>query len=369
MSRLLKKNIDVKLLKYLTLFYTFLTLISLIKKSYFKNLEEGRFTSYSWFELIAYNVFLDWLVVIIFMTFISILTKKMFDKNLSVKVIASIHLILSFFIGYFIFFTTSLILYITGYYTTIDFAMTNVTFRHFMIVVDLNFLFYFAMLGIIYSYYYTKRIKNIEIQKATLQTQLISTKMNVLKSQLHPHFVFNTLNSISSLIEIDTEKSQNLIADFGDLFRGILEIKDEHLIPLEKDLSLLDKYIDIISVRFSDHLTIKKNIENGIKNTLVPNMIIQPLIENAIKHGYSYHKTELIIELSIYKKSNYLIIVIKNDGKLLDKTFNQLIKKGFGLKNTQERLQTLFNADFEFIIRNNKDNSGVEAFIKFPATI
>ncbi|MGV6828293.1 MAG: sensor histidine kinase [Flavobacteriales bacterium] len=244
--------------------------------------------------------------------------------------------------------------------------MNNVTFRHFMLVIDLNFLVYFAMLGIIYGYYYLQKIKGIEAQKNRLQQQLINSKMNVLKSQLHPHFVFNTLNSISSLIDIDKNKSQNLIADFGDLFRGILEIKNEHLIPLEKEINLLDKYIDIISVRFSDHLIINKNIEEELKDCLVPNMIIQPLLENAIKHGYSYNKTNLIIDLSIFKKEKYLIIIIENDGDLLNEKFNELLGLGTGIRTTQERLYTLFGSNFKFILKNNKAKTGVLAFIKIP---
>ena len=109
------------------------------------------------------------------------------------------------------------------------------------------------------------------------------TNLNMLKAQLHPHFIFNTLNSISALVEIDKEKSQNLIADFGDLFRDILEFKDENLIPLRKELEILDKYIAIISVRFSDHLSIEKEIENDVENELVPHMLLQPMVENAIK--------------------------------------------------------------------------------------
>lgn len=367
MSKFFKKYFDLKLLKYLVVFYTFVILIDVSKKSYFKFNGEGRFVNYSWFELFTYNIFLDWVVVLFFMAIIAILTKLMFEKGLNDKVILFSHLFLSFFMGFFIFFATSVIIYFTSdYYTSFKQSMNNVTFRHFMLVIDLNFLVYFAMLGIIYGYYYLQKIKGIEAQKNRLQQQLINSKMNVLKSQLHPHFVFNTLNSISSLIDIDKNKSQNLIADFGDLFRGILEIKNEHLIPLEKEINLLDKYIDIISVRFSDHLIINKNIEEELKDCLVPNMIIQPLLENAIKHGYSYNKTNLIIDLSIFKKEKYLIIIIENDGDLLNEKFNELLGLGTGIRTTQERLYTLFGSNFKFILKNNKAKTGVLAFIKIP---
>ena len=204
------------------------------------------------------------------------------------------------------------------------------------------------MVGIINVYYYIKKVKDINLQKSQLETQIANTRLKMLKSQLHPHFMFNTLNTISSLIEEDIEKSQNLIADFGDLFREILEFKDQNLISLKQEISLLDKYIDIISVRFSDHLVIRKKIEPGLENVRVPSLIIQPLLENAVKYGYSYNVTELNINLKIFKEGDYLSILIENDGTLLENSFDELLSQGLGIQNTNDRLQTLFENDHVF---------------------
>lgn len=363
----LKKYIDFTLLKYLTIFYTVCVLLNLSKKVYWKLNGFSFYKDLSWFELLSYNVFLDWIVVLLFMLFISYLTKLMFEKwgAKEWKKIIGVHLFFSFFIGYFIFFTSSMIIFLIG---EISFAgaMSNVTFEHFIRVVELNFLVYFSMIGIINVYYYIKKVKNIELQTTQLQAHLATTKLNMLKSQLHPHFIFNTLNSISSLIEIDKEKSQNLIADFSDLFRDILEYKDENLIPLLRELQLLEKYVDIILVRFSDHLVIKKDIEAGLDTKLVPTMLLQPIVENAIKHGYSYDKTELTVVIRIYEKSKQLCIEIENNGTPLDKSFKQLLKNGTGLKNTFDRLTTLYEDDFKFIVKNKKDNSGVYTVIRIP---
>ncbi len=363
---MLRKYIDFKLLKYLAAFYTVLVIISTLKKVYLKT--HGFYETTSWYALITYNIILDWVIVLVFMVFISNLTKKMFEKWSDWRKILAVHLFFSFFIGYFIFFVAALIIYLLGDYTT-EQVVNNVSFNHFMLVVELNFLVYFSMIGIINVYYYIKKVKDINLQKSQLETQIANTRLKMLKSQLHPHFMFNTLNTISSLIEEDKEKSQNLIADFGDLFREILEFKDQNLISLKQELSLLDKYIAIISVRFSDHLVIRKYIEPGLENVRVPSLIIQPLLENAVKYGYSYNVTELNINLKICKEGDYLSIHIENDGTLLENSFDELLSQGLGIQNTNDRLQTLFGNDHVFIVRNNEDSSGVEALVKIPFSI
>ncbi len=364
---MLKKFIDIKLLKYLAVFYTIVVLLVQFRKSYYKVLDTPTYGPLSWGQLFNYGVFIDWIVVIVFMAFISYLTKLMFEKwgAKGWKKIIWVHLFFSFFIGYVIFFVTAVISFLIGE-TTVSEASRYMSFNHFIAVVEVNFLTYFAMIGIINVYYYIKKVRNIEIQKAQIETHLATANLNMLKAQLHPHFIFNTLNSISALVEIDTEKSQNLIADFGDLFRDILEFKDENLIPLYKELALLDKYIAIISVRFSDHLSIEKEIENNVENQLVPHMLLQPMVENALKHGYGYNTTELKIKLKIYKDEKYLFIEIENDGELLTKTFEELLKNGTGLKNTQDRLKTLYGNEVSFKVENTKNNNKVVTFIKLP---
>lgn len=363
---MLKKYIDIKLLKYLAVFYTIVVLLVQFRKSYYKVLGTTSYGPLSWGQLFNYGVFIDWIVVIAFMAFISYLTKLMFEKwgAQGWKKIVWVHLFFSFFIGYVIFFVTAVISFLIGEASVAE-ASRYMSFNHFVAVVEVNFLVYFAMIGIINVYYYIKKVRNIEIQKAQIETHLATAKLNMLKAQLHPHFIFNTLNSISALVEIDKEKSQNLIADFGDLFRNILDFKDENLIPLQKEIALLDKYITIISVRFSDHLSIEKNIETDVENELVPHMLLQPMVENALKHGYGYNTTELKVILKIYKNAEYLFIEIENDGELLTQSFEELLQSGTGLKNTQDRLKTLYGNEVEFTLNNNSSN-GVVTFIKIP---
>ena len=361
--------IDRKLLFYLGAFYIIPVLIDFGRKAYWKSNNMYEYQYQSWLDLVVHNIFIDWIVVIIFMSLAAYMTKKMFENNITWKVILAIHLFLSFFIGYLIFFISILIVYLFDNDFGIGLVIKNMSLDHFISLALMNFLVYFSMIGIATVYYYIKKVKNIELQKSKLQSQLATTKLNVLKSQIHPHFMFNTLNSISSLIEIDKEKSQNLIADFGDLFRSVLEFNEDTLITLKKELILLDKYIDIVSVRFSDHLEINTNVFIKNLNVQIPSMLIQPIIENAIKYGYSYSKTELKIDISISIDNKYLCVEVENNGEAIDSDFHELLNKGTGLQNIYERLKTLYIDNFEFKFENKIDLTGVVAFIKIPATL
>ena len=190
--------------------------------------------------------------------------------------------------------------------------------------------------------------------------------MKVLTEKLHPHFLFNTLNTIFSLIDINKKKAQNTIVDLSDLLREIIDLKEDNLITLDQELSLLKKYLDIKSIRFYDHLNINLDIEDGIENALIPSTIIQPLVENSIKHGYSLNHPQLDIDISIYKKEKNLVIIIKNNGKKLETSLKNLQKQGIGIKNTIERLQILYKKKFEFILENIPDNNGVITKITIP---
>ena len=359
---MLKKLFNQKLIKYLGVFYAIVTFVQALNSSYFK--AKGYFTHYAWIDIWVYTPISDWTSVMIFMVFSSYITKRMHANNINLKLIFAIHFLLSLGLTIFLMTTVSIkTSLVSGNFDTI---MKNITFSYYIPYLDICFLTYFSMLSIIYGHHYITKIKDSENQKTKLQTQLISTKMNILKAQLHPHFVFNTLNSISSLIVVDKKKSQTLIANFIDLFKGILQNKETHLTSLHNELTLLDKYIGIIIERFSDHLIIKKNIDKSLKDALIPNMLLQPLLENAIKHGYSYEKTELVINLTISKKDDNLIITIINNGTLLKKKYRELLKNGIGLKNTNDRLHNLFENNFDFIVKNNETKSGVETFIKIP---
>jgi hypothetical protein len=232
-----------------------------------------------------------------------------------------------------------------------------------MSVIDLNFLIYFSMISIVYSFYYFEKTKKVELEKSQLANQLSNSKLNILKYKLHPHFLFNTLNSISTLIETDSKLAQDTVADFGDLLRDLLELKDTSLIPLKEELNISKRYLDIMSLRFSDHLTVLINVEKNIDSILVPSLILLPIIENSIKHGYSYKITNLKIALSIFLKGHKVHITIENNGEPLK---SKKTKYGNGLQNTIDRLKILFKSEYTYTMKNLKNNKGVITTIIIP---
>lgn len=228
---------------------------------------------------------------------------------------------------------------------------------------NLNFLAYVGFVTIIYSYYYIQKAARIETQKAKLSQQLQNVKMQALKSQLNPHFLFNTLNSISSLIKEDTHKAQHMIGNLGGLLREVLLVKEENMITIGNEMTILNKYVEIMQTRFSDHLLIEIVIEKKTEDALIPSMLLQPIIENSFKHGYSYDLTDLRVNLSIYKVNKWLIIQIQNNGMPISLTDND---SGFGIRNIQERLETQFGDNFVFSFSNLENSLGVQTKIKIP---
>lgn len=247
-------------------------------------------------------------------------------------------------------------------------ALETMTWDRFFIDMvsnsNLHFLGYVGFVGIIYCYYYINQNMKIELQKTQISQQLTNVKLEMLKAQLNPHFLFNTLHSISSLIKINPGKAQDMISSLGDLLREIMFIKQEDRLPLDRELDILKKYNDIMLIRFSDHLTIHIDVDDEVQKAMVPSLITQPVVENSIKHGYSSDHTHLEVKIEAYKKNKKLILRIENNGKTFDK--NATINYGTGIKNTIERLETLYNTQYKFSFIPLKHGKGVVTMIEIP---
>lgn len=361
----LKKYLDLNLVLLLAGFYTLFDIIYVGKMAYFRaHFPSGN--EESWLDLLLFTILVDWLVVVTYMTFISISTKRLLDRNYPWIRIITIHTILSILIGLIIRIIFDLFGMITGYINPADY-MVEESVHRFMSVIDLNFLIYFAMVFIIYTYYYLKQVKETEKQRNLLETQLVNTRMKMLSSQLQPHFLFNTLNSISVLADIDAGKAKDTIADLSDFLREILYSSDSNEITLEKELRTLEYYLNILSVRFSNDLRIRKDIDQDLLNKKVPALLLQPLIENSIKHGYSYNHPELEVIISVQSQGNYLVVRVENNGEPVTLSSSELMQKGVGLANIRDRLRNLYGENFFFEIRNKTEGmEGVETVVKIP---
>ena len=364
LSHFVKKYIDLRLVLLLAAFYTLFDIVYLAKIAYVRNfiVEEVK---ESWADILIYYILIDWLIVISYMTFISISTKRLLDKKYSWVRIFIMHTVLSIFIGLVIRFVFDIQGILMGSFSLQQYSIKE-SIDRLILVMDFNFLIYFAMIFIVYTYHYLKRVKESEKQKNQLETQLVNTRMEMLSSQLQPHFLFNTLNSIAVLVEMDAKKAQNTIADLSDFLREILYSGNHYTVLLEKELRILKYYLNILTVRFSDHLEVEKKIEEGLLHQKVPFLILQPIIENSVKHGYSYDHTKLSISIKIYSEKNRMVIKIMNDGESLSLSQEELLAKGVGLSNIRDRLINLYGNKYFFEIRNRPSGAGVETVVEIP---
>ncbi|TVZ28604.1 hypothetical protein JM83_3739 [Gillisia sp. Hel_I_86] len=362
-----KKYVDGKLILLLAGFYTLFYIVFISKTLYMRAYvyEEVK---YNMWEIIVHGYLVDWVIIIAFMTLIAISTKRLIVKKVPWKKIFLLHLLLSLFIGVIIRLVVILYSVIMGELRFSDLNWRD-NLTSFMYVIDLNFLIYFAMILIIYVYYYIDQIREVEEKRGLLEAQLLNTRMKMLTSQLQPHFLFNTLNSISSLVEIDSKLAKDTIADLSDFLREILYNSDAKFIPLHKELTVLEYFLNIVNVRFSDHLTIEKDIDPDLMNINIPAMIIQPIVENSIKHGYSYNHTDLAIKIAVLKKNGHILLMVENNGKHIAQDTQALINSGVGLSNLKERLYNLYGDSHSFIMRNKKDGTGVETLIELPIKV
>lgn len=343
-----KRNLDIRLLQIVAIFSLITAAVTFFRVLYFLIIDEKAYTV---LEVFLKHFIIDWIVVFFFMSIVAIVTRKFFDKNIGYFYIILFHVIVSLCIGWFFSVAHSGALLLIGQITYEEFQYYT-SFSMTVAYLNYTFLTYFGITSIIYTYYYSSRLKTEKLQRALLAEQLTDTRMRVLKSQLQPHFLFNTLHNISSLIETNTKQAQNMLNDLSDLLREVIVLKEDHFNTLAQELYILQKYIDIISIRYSDHLTITTHIAPNIESTPVPLMMIQPIVENAIKHGFSRNTDALQIVVSITEKEEYLCIEIKNNGTPISATLKELTSKGTGISNIMNRLDTLYKNNYTFQVEN-----------------
>ncbi|MDT0676613.1 sensor histidine kinase [Autumnicola musiva] len=359
-----KKFLDWNLVLILAGFYLLFDFVLIAKVAYMQYVMLPA-RPFSWASFLFHNILLDYVIVVSYMTIIASSTKRFLYKKYSWAKIITFHTILSFLIGMVIRLVLDFYSIITSQQGFADYNFSESVYA-FMYVIDLNFLIYFAMVSIIYTYYYLKQVKEAEKRHIKLENQLVTTRMKMLSSQLQPHFLFNTLNSIAVLTDVDAGKAKDTIADLSDFLREILYKSDSNCISLDEELRILKYYLNILNVRFSDHLTINREIEESLRYKKIPALLLQPLIENSIKHGYSYNHTDLVINISVFSRDKKFVLRITNNGESITETHAELMKKGVGLRNIDDRLKNLYGKDYFFEIRNMQPQRGVETLIEIP---
>lgn len=210
--------------------------------------------------------------------------------------------------------------------------------------VYLTLLFYAIQFGIFHIYIYSKELRKQELLSAELKRLNAESELSALKAQLNPHFLYNVFNTINSAIPTTAKNARNMVNELSDLFRYQLKASREELVPLLEEIDFVRKYLDLEHQRFAERLKYEISVDEEIKEELIPPIILQPIVENAIKHGLSSLIEGGVIKIAVHRHNDMLQFSICDTGKGIgSKSKDELLNKGIGLSNTNARLLKTYN--------------------------
>ena len=229
-----------------------------------------------------------------------------------------------------------------------------------------SWLIYWLVAGAWQAYQYYGRYLAGELRMERLERQFTETRLNALRMQLDPHFLFNALNTISSQVERNPKLARGMIEHLGDLLRLSLETRDRQEIPLAEELAFLDHYLTIQQIRFGDRLKVEMRIARDVEYAAVPSLFVQPLVENAIRHGISGRSSGGTVIVSAESAGNQLRIRVLDDGVGLPLGWTLEKSAGLGLSVTRDRITGLHpDGSSRFTIRQ-RAGGGTEAEVRLP---
>ncbi len=221
---------------------------------------------------------------------------------------------------------------------------------------------YALMLGCLYAFTYYNEARDRESQQAKLAAQLSEARLSALRMQLNPHFLFNSLNAITVLVRHQrNDIASQMLEELSDILRHVLRSNPQGETTLNEEIAFLQKYLAIEQVRFSDRLKVKWAINPDVGEALVPEFILQPLVENAVRHGIAARADDGVIEISATEVQGNLVLTVRDNGP----GYQPAIEAGLGLSNTRERVATLYGDSGAVEILNAPDG-GTVATVHFP---
>lgn len=235
--------------------------------------------------------------------------------------------------------------------------------------VEYHVLTYFCLLAVIHAFLYYDKLRQREVKTSRLEAQLALAHLESLKTQLHPHFLFNTLNAISALMHRDVDAADRMIALLSDLLRLSLDRDDRHQVPLKDELSFLERYLAIEKIRFRDRLEVDLDVDDECLGAQVPRLILQPLVENSIRHGLALRSAAGHIQIRARRSSRpegggRLDLRVADDGPGLPEGETPR-REGVGLTNTRARLEQIYGDDFVFGL-GRSEAGGLEVRLDLP---
>jgi two-component sensor histidine kinase len=232
-----------------------------------------------------------------------------------------------------------------------------------------GWLTYCAIVGALMALAYYHRFVAGQMELAHVEKRLLESKLNTLRMQLEPHFLFNALNTISSEVVSNPELVRDMIEDLGALLRLSLDYKDNQEIPLSQEIDLLDHYLTIQRVRFGDRIRAEIRVQPDVAKVLVPCMLLQPIVENAIRHGLSKRVLGGCVAISATDEEGTLEIHVEDDGVGLPRDWDIENVKGLGVRVTRERLTGLYPEIANPFEIRNRATGGVVVIMRVPLRI
>jgi signal transduction histidine kinase len=229
---------------------------------------------------------------------------------------------------------------------------------------DWEMITYWAIVGLSHALVYYRESRGRAVRAAQLEAKLAEAQLSTLQQQLHPHFLFNTLHAISALMHRDVNAADRMLMRLSDLLRITLENLGQSEVSLKAELDFLGKYLQIEQTRFADRLTIRFDVEPEALDARVPSLLLQPLVENAIKHGVAKKTGPGHIDISARRDGDKLLLEVRDDGVGLSEDALTALQKGIGVSTTRARLQHLFGADFRFEF--HRLNEGLAVIVAVP---
>jgi sensor histidine kinase YesM len=228
-----------------------------------------------------------------------------------------------------------------------------------------SMLVYCLIVGVSMAYLYQQHYLSSELRMERLERNFSEARLNALRMQLEPHFLFNALNTVSAQVERDPKLARRMIEHLGDLLRLSLNSHGRQEIPLAEELAFLDHYLAIQRIRFGDKLNIEMRIAPEVKHAFVPSLFLQPIVENAIRHGISTRSRGGVITLSAECLDGMLVIRVVDDGVGLPPGWSLESHSGLGLSLTHERIASLHPNGLSSFDVVRRGEGGTEVVISF----
>jgi signal transduction histidine kinase len=226
-----------------------------------------------------------------------------------------------------------------------------------------NFMLYWMIAGVAHAGLYARRERRRATEAARLSAELAEAQLAALKAQLHPHFLFNALGSISELVHVDPEGADRMLVKLSALLRRALAVASAQEVTLAEELSFIGPYLEIEQVRFADRLTVRWDIDPAARGALVPHLALQPLLENAVVHGVGPRAGEGTVVVAARAVGDRLVLAVRDDG--VGSAARVRAGAGVGLTNTRARLRRLYGAEHRFTVRD-VTGGGVEVELEIP---